>query len=108
MSADWDTFIAALNVDELEQERARIHGPLHHERPGSPQDRDMRYAHDWLKYQRRLTAATAADIREQRAVRLQEADADRFIAARKNAAAMHTYERRNQAALHDYQRRTAA
>ena len=53
MSDDaWANFIASINPAQLEQERMRVHGDLDHERPGSREDHEMRFAHDWLKQQR--------------------------------------------------------
>lgn len=83
MSDDaWANFIAQLDPAAVEAERYRVHGNLDAERPGSRQDHEMRFAHDYVRAERALLEAESEDERRARHDDKQNADADREIRAR--------------------------
>jgi hypothetical protein len=75
----WANFIASLDSATLEAERMRVHGDLDAERPGSRQDHETRFAHDYVRrdFWERMRGAA-----ELRSARRQLEDADREIHAR--------------------------
>lgn len=76
----WANFIASLDPVALEQERMRVHGNLDAERPGSRQDHEMRFAHDYCREERAARAALTEAERAERVLARQEADVDRQVA----------------------------
>lgn len=78
----WANFIAQLDPAALERERMRVHGDLDAERPGSRQDHEMRFAHDYVRAERALLEAESEEERQERHDAKQNADADREIRAR--------------------------
>lgn len=75
----WANFIAQLDPEALERERMRVHGDLDAERPGSRQDHEIRFAHDYVRQD--FWARMRGEV-EQRTVCSQFEDADREIRAR--------------------------
>jgi hypothetical protein len=75
----WANFVASLDPGALETERMRVHSDLDAERPGSRQDHETRFAHDYVRrdFWERMRGNT-----ELRAARRQLEDADREIRAR--------------------------
>jgi hypothetical protein len=82
VTSEWEHFIAGLTPALLERERARVHGDLEQERVGSRADLEMRFAHDYVRFQVAARQAETTEARRARIRRVQEADADRFIAQR--------------------------
>lgn len=78
----WANFVAQLEPDALEQERMRVHGDLDSERPGSRQDHEMRFAHDYVRAELALLESETERERQARHDAKQNADADREIRAR--------------------------
>lgn len=78
----WANFLAQLNPAALEQERMRVHGDLDRERPGSREDHEMRFAHDFIRAERSLLETETEEARQERHEAKQNADADREIHAR--------------------------
>ena len=104
MTTEWEHFVAGVSPALLEQERVRVHGVLEQERVGSRTDLEMRFAHDFI---RRDVWEKAWQERTDRTVRLEEEDADRFIAGRGAIeAAIRSYSQRQAAAAAE--RKTAA
>lgn len=99
MSDDaWANFIAQLDPAVLERERMAVRGDLDSERPGSRQDHEMRFAHDYV---RRDFWARMQGERESRTAAVQRADADRAIKAQQDEeieAAIRSYSQRQAAA----------
>lgn len=75
----WVNFIASIDPAQLERELMRVHGNLDAERPGSREDHEMRFAHDYCR--RDFWNRMAGDITSEQAA-AQLADADREIHAR--------------------------
>lgn len=75
----WANFIAQLDPAAVEAERYRVLGDLDAERPGSRQDHEVRFAHDYVR--RDFWARMRGEV-ERRTVRSQTDDADREIRAR--------------------------
>ena len=94
----WANFIAQLDPAALERERMAVHGDLDSERPGSRQDHEMRFAHDYVRED--YWARARGDV-QTRAAELQRADADRAIKAQQDEeieAAIRSYSQRHAAA----------
>ena len=103
----WANFVAQLDPAALERERMAVHGDLDAERPGSRQDHEMRFAHEYVR--RDFWARMRGEV-QSRSAAVQRADADRAIAAHQEAeieAAIRSYSER-QAAKAAHERRTAA
>ena len=103
----WTNFIAQLDPAALERERMAVHGDLDTERPGSRQDHEMRFAHEYVR--RDFWQRMRGEVQSLSAA-VQRADADRAIAAQQDEeieAAIRSYSKR-QAAAAAHERRTAA
>jgi hypothetical protein len=103
----WANFIAQLDPIALERERMAVHGDLDAERPGSRQDHEMRFAHEYVR--RDFWERMRGEV-QSRTAALQRADADRAIKAQQDEeieAAIRSYSER-QAAKAAHERRTAA
>lgn len=75
----WANFVASVDPAQLERERMRVTSNLDAERPGSREDHEMRFAHDYCRrdfWERMREGITT----EQEAAQL--ADAEREIHAR--------------------------
>lgn len=91
----WANFIAQLDPAALEAERMRVHGDLDVERPGSRQDHEMRFAHEYVR--RDFWARARGDVHS-RAAELQRAATERAIRAQQNEdieAAIRSYSQRH-------------
>lgn len=94
----WSNFVAQLDPAALERERMAVHGDLDAERPGSRQDHEMRFAHEYVR--RDFWARMRGEV-QSRSAAVQRADADRAIRARQEAeieAAIRSYSQRQAAA----------
>lgn len=109
-SADdaWTNFVASLEPAGLERERMRVHGNLDAERPGSRQDHEMRFAHDYIRFQVAVLQAEDDDARQARIAGTQNADADREIHARGYDRIEDTNEHDIESAIRSYSQRQAA
>lgn len=102
----WMNFIAQIDPAVLETERARVHGDLDTERPGSRQDHEMRFAHDYVRQDFWERMDIPLDLR---AARRQLEDADAEIRARGFDLPVSTDDDNDiEAAIRSYSQRHAA
>lgn len=106
MTDAWEHFVSGLSPTLLQQELARVHGDLEQERFGSRSDLEMRFAHDFIRFQAAARAAESAAERQARILRVQEADADREIRAR--GFGLDADDHDIEAAIRSYSQRQAA
>jgi len=105
----WANFVAQVDLAAVEAERMRVLGDLDAERPGSRQDHEMRFAHDYVRAERALLEAESEEERQARHDAKQNADADREIRARGfDVVATDEQDSDIEAAIRSYSQRQAA
>ena len=105
----WTNFVAQLDPAALERERMVVHGDLDAERPGSRQDHEMRFAHEYVRFQVAALQTETTEARRARIGRAQAADAEREIHARGfDVVATDEQENDIETAIRSYSERQAA